>query len=96
MYVFRDDEQKPRAHYHHIAKLFKAAVEAAGLGRKVTLHDLRRTVGSLLAARGVNQKVASEFLGHTDITTTARYYQAVRPETLRQVVATLRPTGTQK
>jgi integrase len=53
-------------------------------------------VGSLLAARGVNQKVASEFLGHTDIATTAKYYQAVRPETLRQVVATLRPTGTQK
>ena len=51
-------------------------------------------MASLLAARGINQKVAAEFLGHSDITTTAKYYQAVQEDTLRGVVVSLRPTGT--
>ena len=60
----------------------------------MTLQDCRRTVGSLLAERGVNQRVAMEFLGHSNIATTAKFYQAVRPETLKAVVVELRPTGT--
>ena len=93
-YVFRDEVEKQRTTYRRLFDEFKAAVKRAGIGRKVTPHDLRRTVGSLLAERGVNQRVAMEYLGHTNIGTTARYYQAVRPDTLRAVVARLRPTGT--
>ena len=72
-----------------------AAVKRAGIGRNVTLHDLRRTVGSLLAERGINQRVAIEFLGHSNITTTARLYQVVRPETIKKTIMQLRPTGTE-
>ncbi len=68
----------------------------SGIGRNVTPQDCRRTVGSLLAARGINQRVAAEFLGHSEITTTANYYQAVQEETLRGVVVSLRPTGTEE
>ena len=46
-------------------------------------------------ASGLGLKVAAEFLGHSDITTTAKYYQAVQEETLRGVVVSLRPTGTE-
>ena len=70
-------------------------MDRTDIGRKVTPQDCRRTVASLLAARGVNQKVAAEFLGHSDITTTSKYYQAVQEDTLRGVVVSLRPTGTE-
>lgn len=88
--VFADATGDGRVHYHHIRRKFDAAAKRAGLEGR-TLHDLRRTVGSLLAARGVNQKVAAEILGHSDIRTTARYYQNVSPETIRDTVLTLRP-----
>ena len=93
-YLFREEVEKPRVTYRRLFDKLKAAVERSGIGRKVTPQDLRQTVGSLLAERGVNQRVAMEYLGHTNISTTAKYYQAVRPDTLRAVVATLRPTGT--
>ena len=43
----------------------------------------------------LNERVAMEFLGHANIATTAKFYQAVRPETLKGVVVKLRPTGTE-
>jgi integrase len=76
-----------------MAARFNGAVERSGIGRNVTLQDCRRTVGSLLAERGVNQRVAMEYLGHSNISTTARFYQAVRPDMLHGVVVNLRPTG---
>ena len=93
-HVFRDfQDVKPRDTYYRIAGRFKEAVARSGIGRNVTLQDLRRTVGSLLAERGVNQRVAMEYLGHSNIGTTARFYQAVRPDTLKAVVLDLRRTG---
>ena len=70
-------------------------MERSGIGRNVTLQDCRRTVGSLLAERGVNQRVAMEYLGHSNIGATARFYQAVKADTLRAVVVNLRPTGSE-
>ena len=93
-HVFRNAGDKAREQYHKIARRFKNAVKESGIGRNVTLQDCRRTVGSLLAERGINQRVAMEVLGHSNIATTARFYQAVSPETLRNAVAQLRPTGT--
>ena len=94
-HVFREGSDKPRGHYKRIARRFQTAVKHAGIGRNVTLHDLRRTVGSLLAKRGINQRVAMEYLGHSNIATTAKFYQAVSPETLRGVAEKLRPTGSE-
>ena len=72
----------------------RALLKSSGIKRHVVPHDLRKTVGTLLAERGVNQKVAAEYLGHATSTTTERYYQRVQDETLRAVVVNLRPTGT--
>ena len=93
-YVFCEDGEKGRKTYNRLRRKFDGAVEQSGIKRR-TLHDLRRTVGSLLAERGVNQKVAAEVLGHSDPRTTARYYQAVRPETIKAAIVNLRPTGTE-
>ena len=42
-------------------------------------HSLRHTAATLLMAQGVPVKVASEMLGHADITTTLRTYSHVLP-----------------
>lgn len=91
--VFHEDGAHSRRVYDRITTKFDTAVTAAGIPRR-TLQDLRRTVGTLLAERGVNQKVAAEVLGHSDPRTTARYYQAVRPEAIKAAILSLRPTGT--
>ena len=92
-FAFANEGEKHRATYNRIRLKFERAVIAAGIGH-CTLHDLRRTVGTLLAERGVNQRVAAEVLGHSDMRTTARFYQTVRPETVKAAVLNLRPTGT--
>ena len=84
---------KPRAHDHHIAKLFAAAVKEAKIPC-CTLHDLRRTLGSRMAAEGIHQAVAAEVLGHSNVRTTAKYCQRVDRETVRAVNLKLQPTGT--
>lgn len=42
-------------------------------------HTLRHSAATLLMAEGVPVKVASEMLGHADITTTLRIYSHVLP-----------------
>jgi integrase len=42
-------------------------------------HSLRHTAATLLMSAGVPVKVASEMLGHADITTTLRTYSHVLP-----------------
>ena len=93
-YLFAEENGKPRAHYHHIATKFARAVEAAGIAR-CTLHDFRDTMGSRAAAEGVNQRVISELLGHSDVRTTAKYYQHLDGESIKATILKLRPTGTE-
>ncbi len=45
----------------------------AGLRRRVTSHDLRRTFASRLLAAGVDTRVLQVLLGHSSPKTTARY-----------------------
>lgn len=57
--------------------------ERAGLARKVTPHDLRRTYATWLVEAEVDLRVVQELLGHESPETTARY-TAVRPELIRK------------
>jgi len=43
------------------------------------LHDLRHSTVTILLAKGVNIKVISELLGHSDITITLRVYDHLLP-----------------
>lgn len=70
------------------AKHFRRIVEAAGIAR-CTVHDLRRTFCSDLAAAGVNQVVVQRLAGHASMTTTAQYYQAVGDQTKRAAIRKL-------
>ena len=53
-------------------------MEKAGLP-KIRFHDLRHTAATLLMSQGMPIKVASEMLGHADISTTLRIYSHVLP-----------------
>jgi integrase len=54
------------------------------LGLKVRLHDLRHAYATMLLARGVHPKVASEALGHFSTAFTMDTYQHVLPSMGRQ------------
>jgi integrase/recombinase XerD len=48
------------------------ACKEAGVGRRVTNHGLRHTVGTILGEH-VNAFKVQAFLGHADLSTTRRY-----------------------
>ena len=45
--------------------------------RKIRFHDLRHSCASLLVAQGVSMKLIQEWLGHSDMGTTANIYSHV-------------------
>jgi integrase len=53
---------------------FYPAVEAAGIGRHVRVHDLRHTAASLLIQQGIHPKVVQDHLGHSSISVTMDRY----------------------
>jgi integrase len=66
-----------------VEKAFRKAVGRAGLGN-VTIHDLRRTYGSRIAAHGGSGTVKA-LLGHGSIAVSDRYVAGV-PEALKAAV----------
>lgn len=72
---------------HNITKRsFKRYLVKAGLSRTVRFHDLRHTAATLLLASGVNVKVVSEMLGHSNVAITLRIYAHVLPHMQQSAV----------
>jgi hypothetical protein len=65
-----------------VSDLFERLVEAAGLP-PIRLHDLRHVAATLMLAAGVDIKVVSETLGHSDTRVTRDIYQAVLDDLAR-------------
>lgn len=76
-YVFEIDG-RPWSTYR-VRDEFRAAVKAAGDGiaeskrKALRLHDIRHTVGAILASRGVPLEIIAKVLGHKSLVTTRRY-----------------------
>jgi integrase len=66
-----------RLDQRNLIRLFKAAVERAGLPTSTRFHDLRHASGSIALAAGVDLKVISRRLGHSTISITADLYTHV-------------------
>jgi integrase len=71
-FVFLDEDDKPLTK-EKVSRKFAMAKAVAGISRRLRIHDLRHTFASTLVSSGVNLKVVSDLLGHTDLATTARY-----------------------
>ena len=72
---------------HNITKRsFKRYLQKAGLSRDIRFHDLRHTAATLLLASGVNVKVVSEMLGHSNVSITLQIYAHVLPHMQQSAV----------
>jgi len=76
--VFASERGRPLDGNNLRQRAFARLLERAGLPH-IRFHDLRHTAATLLMSQGVPIKVASEMLGHADITTTLRTYSHVLP-----------------
>lgn len=70
---------------NRVRKELKAILKEAGIDPRV-FHDLRHSAATLLFAAGVNSKVVSEALGHSNISITLDLYGDVTPD-MQQGVA---------
>jgi integrase len=66
-------------HPGKITDLFERLVAASSLP-PIRLHDLRHGAATLMLAAGVDVKVVSDTLGHSDTRITRDIYQSVLPE----------------
>lgn len=106
-YVYGDKYVKQTAEYvcvkengelikpDHLSHRFQLLAKKAEL-KKIRLHDIRHSVGSLLAEKNVNLKQIQEYLGHGSIRSTVRYahLQYENKKDSLNVINNLLATGT--
>ena len=78
--IFETRDGRPLS--NNLERDFQAIVKKAD-GKRCTLHDLRRTFASHLAAADVNQEVVRQAAGHASAATTAEYYQRIPSSALK-------------
>jgi len=71
----------------YVRRLLKRLAARAGIEKRVHAHGLRHTHAAQLRAEGVDIAIISRQLGHTSITTTARYLDHLAP---RAVIEAMR------
>jgi hypothetical protein len=62
-----------------VTDLFERLVAASGLP-PIRLHDLRHGAATLMLAAGIDVKIGSDTLGHSDTRITRDIYQSVLPQ----------------
>ncbi|MBA7496612.1 Tyrosine recombinase XerD [subsurface metagenome] len=104
-YVFpakklRKDPRSGTLRRHHVLesglqKAVKAAVDRAGITKRVSCHTFRHSFATHLLENGVNIRVVQELMGHADVKTT-EIYTHVMEKDLSAVLSPLDALGSQK
>ena len=74
-WVFAGAKDGSAVGYKKVRAVFAGAAKDAGLA-DVRLHDLRRTLATTLASRGINAYLLRDVLGHRTLAMSNRYVQA--------------------
>ncbi len=95
-YVFKNTAGRPM--FNNFFSCFERIVKRAGLvddkGKPLfSVHDLRRSCATELLRRGVAPKTVQRILGHADLSTTMKYYAAVKDKDLRDAIQRLEETA---
>ena len=72
----------------YVTEHFKVILERNGL-KKIRFHDLRHSCASLMLANDISMKEIQEWLGHSNISTTANIYAHVDSESKRESARTI-------
>lgn len=67
----------------YVTEHFKVILEKHGL-KMIRFHDLRHSCASLMLANDITMKEIQEWLGHSNISTTANIYAHVDSESKRE------------
>lgn len=86
-YVFTWEDGRP-LQPDYVTHKFSKILETNGLPH-IRFHDLRHTTASLLLSEGYDLKRISEWLGHSDISTTADIYGHLSFETKKDTMGTM-------
>jgi integrase len=81
--VFADAAGRPLDFHHLRARHFKAAVERAGIKRRITPYALRHGFATAALEAGVDFKTVSELMGHASPTMVMKVYAHVSDERKR-------------
>lgn len=84
-YVFTTPDGAPIRRTNFGVRVWFPLVKKASVPR-ITPHNLRKTGGSYLIAKGINPGIVHRALGHGDYRTTAKYYQGMLDEGRAAVV----------
>jgi len=73
---------------NHPYKAWQRILDEAGIERRITLHDIRRTVGSMLATQGVSTQQIGKLLNHKSHVT-AQVYAEIADTAKRDMAETM-------
>uniref|UniRef100_UPI0025E5B18B tyrosine-type recombinase/integrase n=1 Tax=Deinococcus sp. TaxID=47478 RepID=UPI0025E5B18B len=73
-------------------RVHTSVCERAGV-RRLNIHALRHTFGSLMAAQGERIEYISKLMGHADPAFTLRQYRHLYPDELQSIFLKLPPTN---
>lgn len=83
--IWGREGERDRATADNMSRMI-ASASILAIGRRVTAQDLRRTVATRLAEYGASEALCAAALGHSDVLTTAQYYQRFNVRTIRALM----------